>query len=680
MRSCSACGIVSLAFVVGSLSSPAAVDALDTNLTALVCLDRVERVLLCGEPKEKANRNGILRTIGELERWIDPSCGRFPRAPEWAMKGLKGTDEAQLHNLSFAYARLLKHAGTAFGFPAYAARGRTMEERIIREEGRAPDFRDESLVPEEIRGYYALMEANRRELEHTIRPGDVNGQPFWNENALLFTYPPSFPFVRRDGAASYRFTVIDDVQAEHVFPADRPTAPLSPVWSELPVGFTTVRCEALDARGNLLGCVGTRRFWRAAPFDPSEYAPAKRDYATARQLTLMHLLAWPEIAYLETHGHPDISQGSNFTSYPSKMQSAVVNMMLEIAASVPADRERALRIARIAGDYLLSVRERPGAPLEGFTATYVGQGQLSGTYSGQHMLVYPAQAGAAFLKLFAATQDQKYLDAAMLIGKTYLRLQGADGTWFLKMNAQDGTPVTPNRLLPTSVLPFLESLYEVTKNEKFRAAADRAFASIDRGPLVDWDWAGQFEDVAPATKRYQNLTKHMACETALYLLRRFPGDAARLAQAREILRFSEDQFVMWKTPCRPDGTGAWTPGYPFFAWRAPTVLEQYRCYSPIDASASKLMKTYLALYRAEGRPLDLAKAKALGDSMVNNQDDNGRIRTYWIPEPGDDDPLAGAIRLPLGGDWFNCMASDVEALAELVSATASNDQAGNRNK
>ena len=26
-----------------------------------------------------------------------------------------------------------------------------------------------------------------------------------------------------------------------------------------------------------------------------------------------------------------------------------------------------------------------------------------------------------------------------------------------------------------------------------------------------------------------------------------------------------------------------------------------------------------------------AEARALGDSMVNNQDDNGRIRTYWIP-------------------------------------------------
>ena len=52
--------------------------------------------------------------------------------------------------------------------------------------------------------------------------------------------------------------------------------------------------------------------------------------------------------------------------------------------------------------------------------------------------------------------------------------------------------------------------------------------------------------------------------------------------------------------------------------------------------------------------------------MVRNQDASGRIRTYWIPEPGDGSDLAGAIRLPLGGDWFNCMFADAEALGELA--------------
>ena len=51
---------------------------------------------------------------------------------------------------------------------------------------------------------------------------------------------------------------------------------------------------------------------------------------------------------------------------------------------------------------------------------------------------------------------------------------------------------------------------------------------------------------------------------------------------------------------------------------------------------------------------------------MNNQDASGRIRTYWIPEAGDDDPLAGAIRLPYGGDWYNCMTADALALDQLI--------------
>lgn len=114
-----------------------------------------------------------------------------------------------------------------------------------------------------------------------------------------------------------------------------------------------------------------------------------------------------------------------------------------------------------------------------------------------------------------------------------------------------------------------------------------------------------------------------------------------------------------------------------FSWRTPAVLEQYSCYLPIDASAAKLIRTYLALYAAEGRALDLAKARALGDAMVNNQDESGRIRTYWIPEAGDTgDPLAGVVPSPLGGDWYNCMAEDMRALAELVGTFPNGVQKG----
>jgi len=153
----------------------------------------------------------------------------------------------------------------------------------------------------------------------------------------------------------------------------------------------------------------------------------------------------------------------------------------------------------------------------------------------------------------------------------------------------------------------------------------------------------------------------------MYLLKRFPGDAQRLDQARRLLRFAEDQFVVWTNPCDADGQGIDNFAYyPYELWHCPAALEQYHCYHPIDSSAAKLIMTYLALYAAERNPLDLAKARALGDSMVNNQDENGRIRTYWIPEAGDaNDPDAGAARQPSGGDWFNCMECSAAALAQL---------------
>ena len=83
-------------------------------------------------------------------------------------------------------------------------------------------------------------------------------------------------------------------------------------------------------------------------------------------------------------------------------------------------------------------------------------------------------------------------------------------------------------------------------------------------------------------------------------------------------------------------------------------MEQYRYYRPIDASAAKLVNTYLALYDATGDALDLAKAKALGDSIVNLQEDDGRIPTHWGKNPKREH------------DWINCMFGSATALENLA--------------
>ena len=486
------------------------------------------------------------------------------------------------------------------------------------------------------------------DLAHEVRPGGVGGRPFWNANARFFMYPPAFDFPEDKEAVRYVFEIVDAKGHMTVLKAKSPKDSLAPVWAKLPTGWTTVMCLAFDKLDRSV-VKGTRAFWKQAPFT-GKYPPAACGYGEFAAKAKGWLYAQPSFQkFLKTHDAADCGYWG--MTYPSKMISAIV---LALTGGSPDEKD--LAAARAWADWIIDKSEKPSRPLAYFTPTYYKTTQdyqgVSDAYAGQTMLIYPAEMGGALLRLHAKSKDAKYLAFAKGIAETYLKLQGEDGTWFLKMDLATGKEVNPNRLVPIeSVIPFLEDVYQVTKDARYRAAADRAFAYVENGPVRDWAWEGQFEDVDP-DGHYRNLTKHSACATAIYILKRFPGDKARLALARELLRFAEDQFVCWEKPF---------PNMPkshnvqdVSKWILPGALEQYYWYMPIDASASKLIHTYLALYRAEGNPLDLAKAKALGDSMTRHQRKDGDVATHWVWEEG--------------CSWWNCLLSDVSAMNELAAA------------
>ena len=484
------------------------------------------------------------------------------------------------------------------------------------------------------------------------------GKYYWNPKARWYIHPPAFAFTNVEGAVAYRYRVIDDALVEHVFADTTPNASLKPVWAKLPAkGMTAVYCRGVDAQGRELALAGSARFWKNAPFTPGKYAPAKRSYAEAARKANEYIFALPCLKVLAETGKPDFSYRLN--CYPAKMNASVIRAAVGYAKQVPSRKDEMLKVARAAADYLISVSEPAGTPLAHFAPTYAegNKNYTAGRYAGQHMLIYPADAAGAYLTLYESTKDVKYLRAAEAVASTYLKLQGEDGTWYLKMWAKDGKCVKPNRLFPLPVCSLLERLYALTGKKAYRQASDRAFAYVEKGPLANWNWEGQFEDVEP-TAMYQNLTKHPACSTAMYLLKRYPDDPARLAQARELVRFSEDQFIAWERPCREDGS-AWLgqKGYDPRRWTTfPTVMEQYHWYVPTDASVAKLIRTFLAMYRATKESVYLAKAKALGDAFTNVQEESGRIPTQWMEGVWMTDPQT---------DWVNCMIASAGALEEL---------------
>ena len=524
----------------------------------------------------------------------------------------------------------------------------------------------------------SLVAAVAADLERPVRPGGVDGRPFWNVNGrgMRYIYPPAFDFAAVQGAAKYRFTVIDDVLNEHVFESAHPFADLSPVWKEIPVGYVRVQVDARTADGRVLGGGGVRRFWRAAPYEPGAYAGRPWSYSECVRRYYPVLFNHGNSQHFLKHGTPD-GVTDLFNIYPSKMNSALVRGMVRYSRMGGKHAGDALKIAKAAADFMISISQPADAPLANFPPTYSAmEGQKTNfanrRFAGQVMLVYPAVMGIAYLELHEACGDARYLDAAIGIARTYERLQLPEGTWYVKMHEIDGSPVVgepdarPILLIPTRVCDFMDRLATATGDARWREVERRAFAYVENGPLRTWDWSAQFEDTPP-TEGHRNPSSVEAMGVARYILRRFPQDAARRGQARELMRWVEDQFVFWRKPCRADGRSVLTgpergfrpwvrpddpEGRPFSEWiDVPGVTEKYTWSVMENSLAASMMSLYLDFYRLEKDELCLAKAKTLGDSIVRVQQmgGDGEIASEWFAS------YAVGARCP--HIWMNCSVS-----------------------
>ena len=503
-----------------------------------------------------------------------------------------------------------------------------------------------------------------------VRPGIPGEQPFWNALAVQFMYAPAFDFKEIPGAKTYRFTVAAANGDVLDFTADKPWSPLSPIWTKVITGKAKLTVTGLDAQGVAVGEPMTRSFHRAAVIGKEYPAPAMPWHESART-ALAALVHSADLRCWFTTGEPDPQVF--LYRYPSKIVGGAAAALATYAAQIPppADAGEALQAARRAADYLLSLSYPADAAWAFHPPTYhptmYGDKLQGHMVAGRYMTLCGAETGRFYLDVYAATKDAKYLDAAVRIAETYTRHQLPDGSWLLFVTAQDGKPVEDNILVPTLVVEFLDRLSAVTGDHRFDAMREKAAAWIEKNPAANWNWQGQFEDVKPQPP-YMNLTKHDACTFAIHLFNTAGADPAKRALALDLLRFSEDQFVIWSkppvdSPAKQSADGK--ANAKVNGWMLPCVLEQYRCYAPVCASSAKLIRTYLAAYNATGDQLHLEKAKALASTLTRTQANRAAPGRYltWVKQPS-------------GPMWFNCELAAIWAMNELADCVEKNPEAG----
>lgn len=512
----------------------------------------------------------------------------------------------------------------------------------------------------------AIAVAAREQSQAPVHPGSPEGTPFWNGRARKFVYAPAFEFGVVEGATSYRFTARSGADFEsYVFTAEKPWADLGPIWVKLPVGMVELTVEGLKNE-QVVGRSGTRKFYKDSPFQ-GPYRAAIVSYRESAHRLLAYTLRQPFITHWLQEGKPD--PGFAHYSYPSKVIGAVIEAMtLAIRENLP-EKETARQIGDKAAAFLMRTSLPADSKLPYFPLTYdldyvktpVGAAK---SYDGQMMMFYPAEVGLQYLDYYEVTKDAALLEAAKRIADTYVKTQLPSGTWPIKVKIETGEAMGDSMCIPVHIVRFLHTLSTKYKLEQYARPCQAAFDWIMQNSVRTFNWEGQFEDINQNQPPYQNLSARAAAlYFVIYLHENFAGDAEKMRIARELLRFSEDQFVVWERPApalRPDLFDE-KPGHGRLddrqigdtsTWITPVVLEQYSYYVPIGTSGSVVLEAFAAAWRTEGDAMDLAKMMSFANNMtyIQAQHGEGGIPTHW------------AVTHKGCYGWINNLASQARAL------------------
>lgn len=517
-----------------------------------------------------------------------------------------------------------------------------------------------------------LWDQAKREASTAVHPGAPGQQPFWNGHARKFTYAPSFDFAAVDGATSYRFSAHSGADFEtYVFSAEIPWADLGPIWQKLPVGMVDLTVDAIKGE-EVLKEAGHRRFYKDSPFRGPHRTPVV-DYRQSARRLLEYTFKQPYIQHWLETGKPDPDLGHY--SYPSKVIGAVIEAMaLAIREDMPFKKD-AQTTAQKAAAYLIETSLPADSPYAYFPLTY----DLTQTktpvdaakkYNGQLMLFYPAEVGLQYLDLYKITKDAILLEAAKRIADTYVRTQLPCGTWPIKVTIDDGKAMGDPLCIPVHIIRFLNALVAKHGMKQYEKPCQAAFDWTMNNPVRTFNWEGQFEDIHQDKPPYENLSARAAAlYFAIYLSENYANDPPKMQIVRDLLRFSEDQFMVWERPAPTFQPGLFdlNPGhgeldsggiYDPSTWMTPVTLEQYNYYVPIGTSGSVTLEAYLSAWKTGGSELDLAKAISFGNNMTYLQQLHGEggIPTHWT----------GTHRGCYG--WINNLASQARALLAAADA------------
>jgi len=315
--------------------------------------------------------------------------------------------------------------------------------------------------------------------------------------------------------------------------------------------------------------------------------------------------------FTRAHVNEDGSRSDRQLAFPARQHAYFIFTFLRYH-TYTGQREWLLR-ARDLADWNLAHSTPPDAFYPNLPYSTFSNGEPGG--SADKDSIEPdkdAFLASAYIALYEATKEQKYLAGAKAIAQTLVRRQNKDGSWPFRVVAENGNVRQEFGGAPVFFVQFFEDLLRRENDPSYQQAHDRALKLMLERNVEKNLWGTYHEDVGAKSQDY--LSAEPMSFTADYLFRHAKAHPEYIEMGRRVLGRMEERLVH-------------TEGHP--AAPAPAVSEQAGFEHMMPGHTARYCLALADLYKAAGDKQARKKAISGINALTYMQSDAGLFRTFF---------------------------------------------------
>ena len=310
--------------------------------------------------------------------------------------------------------------------------------------------------------------------------------------------------------------------------------------------------------------------------------------------------------------NPDGTRSDRLLSFPARQHAYFIFTFLRYYAYT-GEPEWRLR-ARDLADWNMNHSTPPAAAYPNVPYSTFSDGKPGGSKDVDS--IEPDKAafiGSAYVAVYEATGEKKYLTAAKSIADTLVRHQNEDGSWPFRVIPETGAVRQEFGGAPVFFVEFFENILRYDNPPEYRRAQDRALKLLLQRNAKKNLWGTYHEDILLKPETY--LSAEPMSFTADYLFRHGKAHPEYIEPGRQILRHMEARLV------HTDGHAA-AP--------APAVSEQAGFDHIMPGHTARYCLALADLYRVTGD--ESVKKQALSgiNALTYMQSPAGLFRTFFF--------------------------------------------------